>query len=322
MRYSLARLLRLLPAAYWILVVCFLVTWALCERFGQGDFLTLENFNNFIARSVALGIVAIGQTFALLVASVDLSVANLISVTVVTAPFLMQGDPALILPAMLGLLAIGVLVGLVNGLIITRLRVSPLIATLGVGLLLQGFINASFGHLPGKVAPGFQSLAYGSVGPFPAPLLLLVGVTVLAMAVLHLTRFGAHLYGVGGNAEVARLSGIHTGRVMIGAHMMSACAAVISGIFLVSRLGSAAPWVGTESAYDLQSIAVAVMGGTTLSGGRGAIGTTLACVLVFSLIDLLFNQMGIDSFLKQVLRGMIVIVAVASYAVRERRAVA
>jgi ribose transport system permease protein len=322
MRTSLSSLSARLPAAYWLLIVGFLLTWALCARFGQGEFLTLENFDNFIARSVALGIVAIGQTFALLAASVDLSVANLISVTVVTAPFFMQGSPALILPAMLGLLAIGLFVGLVNGLIITRLRVSPLIATLGVGLLLQGFINASFGHLPGKVAPGFQSLAYGSLGPFPAPLLLLVGVSAAAMALLHLTRFGAHVYGVGGNAEVARLSGIRTTRVIIGAHMVSATGAVISGIFLASRLGSAAPWVGTESVYDLQSIAVAVMGGTTLAGGRGAIGTTLACVLVFSLIDVLFNQLGIDSFLKQVLRGLIVVAAVASYAVRERRAVA
>jgi len=314
--------LRRLPAAYWILIVGFLLTWALCARFGQGAFLTLENFNNFIARSVALGIVAIGQTFALLTASVDLSVANLISVTVVTAPFLMQGRPDLIAPAILGLLAIGVLVGLVNGLIITRLRVSPLIATLGVGLLLQGFINASFGHLPGKIAPTFQALAYGSLGPFPAPLLLLVGVSTFAMALLHLTRFGAHVYGVGGSAELARLSGIRTSRVIVGAHVVSACAAVVSGIFLASRLGSAAPWVGTESAYDLQSIAAAVMGGTTLSGGRGAIGTTLACVLVFSLIDLLFNQLGIDSFLKQVLRGIIVVVAVASYAAREQRVAA
>ena len=133
------------------------------------------------------------------------------------------------------------------------------------------------------------------------------------------TKFGSHLYGVGGNSEVARLSGVRTDRVLIGAHVICSMTAVLSGLFLVSQMRSGAPWVGPNGLYDLNSIATAVIGGTALSGGKGGVWGTLAGVLIFGILDTTFNQLGVNPYLKMVLRGAIIVLAVASYTIRSKK---
>jgi ribose transport system permease protein len=294
----------------------------LVSLFGRGTWLSGTNLSNMAVRSVALGIVAIGQTFTILVGSLDLSVAYLISVVAVMASYIMQGDPDKVPQAILIVFGIGLGVGLVNGLIITKLRLNAFIATVGTGLLMQGVLNASFENFAGAVPTSFQDFAYGKLGPFPAPVLLLLLIAALAAFVLERTRFGAHLYAVGGNRSTARLSGVRTDRVIIAAHVIASLMATISGLFIVSRLRAGAPWVGPDGAYDIESVAAVVVGGTALSGGRGGVGGTLAGVFIFSVLDTMFNQLGIDPYLKQVFRGLIIIAAVASYSVRSRETAA
>ena len=307
-----------IPPVYLILVVVFLSAVLLDAVFGRGQITSSTILTNMIVRSVALGIVAVGQTFVILGASIDLSVAYLISVTAVMTSFLMQGDPARVPMAMAVVLGIGAVVGLVNGLIVSKLRVNPFIATLGVGLVLKGLLNASFDNFAGAVPRSFQTMGYGTVGPIPISILMLLGVTLIAALVLQRTRFGSHLYAVGGSEEVARLSGLRTDRVIILAHVICSLTAVLTGLFVVSRLRSGAPWVGPDGLYDLESIAAVVVGGTALSGGKGGVAGTLAGVLIFGILDTTFNQLGVDTFLKQVLRGAIIILAVASYTIRSR----
>jgi ribose transport system permease protein len=220
--------------------------------------------------------------------------------------------------AVAAVFGIGAFVGLINGLVVSKLRVNPFIATLGVGLVLKGILNASFETFIGAVPRSFQTLGYGTIGPVPISILVLLGVTVAAAFVLRRTRFGAHLYAVGGSEEVARLSGLRTDRVIILAHIICSLTAVLTGLFVVSRLRSGAPWVGTDGLYDLESIAAVVVGGTALSGGKGGVAGTLAGVVIFGILDTAFNQLGVDTFLKQVLRGSIIILAVASYTIRSR----
>ncbi len=234
----------------------------------------------------------------------------------------MQGDPNKVLIAVVIVFLVGILIGLVNGLIITKLKVNPFIATLGVGLLLKGFLNASFTNFVGAVPASFQTLGYGEIGPIPVSILMLLGVALIGGFILQRTRYGAHLYGVGGSEEVARLSGLRTDRVLIMAHIICAITAVISGLFIVSRLRSGAPWVGPDGLYDLESIAAVVVGGTALSGGKGGVAGTIAGVLIFAILDTMFNQIGMDAFLKQFLRGAIIILAVASYTYRYKGEVA
>src|SRR5271156_6851020 len=177
---------------------------------GQPMMLHVDGIVGLLQRMVGLGIVAVGQTFAILVGSIDLSVANLISVAAVLASFIMQGRPEMMLTAVVAVLAISGVVGLINGALVSRLQVSPFIATLGSGLILQGLLSASFTNFAGSVPIEFQALAYGALGPLPFSVIGLFVLAILASILMRATKFGAHLYAVGGNAEGARLAGIRT----------------------------------------------------------------------------------------------------------------
>ncbi|SDR34799.1 monosaccharide ABC transporter membrane protein, CUT2 family [Rhizobiales bacterium GAS191] len=302
-----------LPAAATIALLSAFAFIVVALATGESAQLSASGISGLLQRMVALGIVAIGQTLVIVAGSIDLSVAHLISVSAVLASYVMQGSPERILPAVAAVLAIAALVGLVNGVLVARLAVNPLIATLGTGLILKGLLSTSFDNFAGSVAPQFQLFAYGSIGPVSFSLMTLAVLWGAVALLLRRTVFGAHLYAVGGNATGARLAGIRTERVIIGAHMLASLLAGVTGLYLASRLGSGAPWVGRDGLYDLESIAVVVIGGTLLSGGKGGVAGTLAGVLLFAVLDASFNMIGIDPFLKQILRGTIVVASVAVY---------
>ncbi|WP_199773084.1 ABC transporter permease [Ensifer adhaerens] len=316
------RILRRVPPIFWALMLMLLLSVPLLAVYSRAGGMSWAFISNMLERSVTLAIVAVGQTFVILVGSVDLSVAFVISLAAVLASFIMQGDPSMIAVAVPLILLGGALIGVVNGVLVTRLNVNPLIATLGTGLIIQGVLNTSFQNFAGSVPREYQQLAYGRLLGLPAPIFLLAALVALASFVLVRTRFGAHLYAVGGNKEAARLAGIRTTRVIMLAHAIAGLLAAAAGLFLVSRLGSGAPWVGPDGIYDLESIAAVVVGGALLAGGRGGVFGTLAGVLILGFIDSLFNQLGIDPYLKQVLRGAIIIAAVAVYSIRSREEVA
>ncbi len=299
---------------YGVLALVALISWGLILANG-GQI----NFANTLVRSVALGMVAVGQTLVILGGSLDLSVAYQVSVTAVMASYVMQGDPDRMLLGVVAVTAIGFAIGLANGLIITVLGINPFIATLGMALILRGVLNSSFDNFAGAVPEQFQVLGYGGIGPLPYSVLLFLAVVGIAWVLLRYTRFGHHLYAIGGSEETARLSGVRSARVLILAHILCSLTCVLTGLFIVSRLGAGAPWVGTDGNYDLESIAAVVLGGTALTGGKGGVLGTVAGVLILALLDNLFNQLQVNTFLKDVLRGVIIIAAVAVYALRGRR---
>jgi len=285
-----------------------------------GSFLTSANVTNILQRSVALGIVAVGQTVAILVGSLDLSVAYLISLSSLVAAETMDGKESMLLPAIALTLALGAGVGLVNGLVITKLRVNAFIATLGMALLLKGYLADNYSRPAGEVSSSWESFGYTRMGPVPVSVFLFAGVALVVGLVLRRTRWGYHVYAVGGDEQVSALSGLRTHRVVIGAHVLCSVAAAMTGLFLASRLGSGTPRVGTDGGYDLESIAAVVLGGTALVGGKGRVNGTVGAVLVLAVLDNVFNQLEVDPFLKQALRGVVIIAAVALYA--RRRVVA
>jgi ribose transport system permease protein len=309
-----------IPPVYIFLVVIFLFGGLLDKFFSDGQIFTNEAILiNIIVRSVALGIVAVGQTLVIIGASIDLSVAYTISITAVMSSYIMQGDSANVPLAILTVFAIGALIGLVNGLIITKLHVNSFITTLGTSLIIKGIINGTFSNYTGSVPKSFQFFGYETIGPVPVAVIVLLIIVVAGWFLLSRTKFGAHLYGVGGNGEVSRLSGLRTDRVLIGAHILCSMTAVLTGLFLVSRLQSGAPWVGPDGLYDLESVATTVVGGTALAGGKGGVWGTLAGVLIFGVLDTVFNQLGVNPYLKTVLRGAIIVLAVASYTYRSKK---
>jgi ribose transport system permease protein len=311
-----------LPIAAVLVVIAVAIYAGAAVITGQLSQLSFDGVVGLVQRTVALGLVALGQTFVILVASIDLSVAALISTVAVLASFLMNGDPAMIAPAILACMALSVGVGLANGVLVAYWGINSLIATLGTGLIIQGVLAAAFTYLPGAVAPAFLTLAYD--GPFGVSwaILMFAVFAVVAGFALNRTLFGARLFAVGGNPTGARLAGIRTERYVLAAHVVSSALAGSAGLYLAARLQSGTPWIGRDGIYDLESIAVTVIGGTALSGGRGGVGGTVAGVLLFACLDGAFNMLGVDAFLKQVLRGAVVIVAVAVHSVRNKGHVA
>lgn len=298
-----------------VLLVVFVLSLAITELTG-GDFLTGGNVRSILSRSIGLGIVAVGQTVAILAGSLDLSVAYMVSLGAVLGGVVMDGNPSNIVLGIVVVLAAGAVIGLLNGLIITRLNIHPFMATLAMGLLLNGLLQWQFSTFAPEVPSGFQQLGYGLVGGIPVGVLLLAAVAGGAAFVLRNTSFGSHLYAVGGDQDVARLSGVRVERSLIGAHVFCGLAAVTTGLYLVARVSTAQTTIGPEGGFDLESIAAAVLGGTALSGGKGRVLGTVAAVVMLAMLDNVFNHLQLDSFLKQVVRGVVLIAAVAAYSIR------
>ncbi|NAS26928.1 ABC transporter permease [Herbidospora sp. NEAU-GS84] len=304
-------------AVYAALIATLAIGWALVA-FDGGTF-TLNDLVGIQQRSAALGIVAIGQTLAILAGSLDLSVAYLISLVSLVAAETMAGQSSNILTAVVVALGVSALVGLVNGVVITKLKVHAFIATLGVALVIRGVLDHLYDGPAGRVPVEFQQLGYSRVGPVPVAAILWAAVAVGVWFLLRRTRFGNRVYAVGGDVEVARLSGVRTDRVVIAAHVLCSLCAGVAGLLLASRLGAGAPTVGTDGGYDLESIAAVVLGGTALAGGRGGVAGTVGGVLLLAVLDSVFNQLEVNSFFKDVVRGVVIVVAVAVYARRTGR---
>ena len=306
-------------AVYVALALLVVLGWLLFALDG-GQFLSRDNIVGIQQRSAALGIVAVGQTLVILAGSLDLSVAYLISLTSLVAAEIMAGADGGVPGAVAAALAVSAVVGLVNGLIITRLRVHAFIATLGVALILRGALDERYDGPAGSVPESFQHLGYDRIGPVAASALLWAAVAAGAWLLLRRTRLGYRIYAVGGDAEVARLSGVRTERVVVIAHVLCSVCAGIAGLLLASRLGAGAPTVGTDGGYDLESIAAVVLGGTALAGGRGGVAGTVGGVLLLAVLDSIFNQLEVNSFAKDVVRGVVLVAALAIYARRRRTA--
>ena len=303
-----------------VFVGLFIIAWIAVSAHGQ-SFLSVDNIRNMLVRSVALGVVAVGQSLVILAGSIDLSVAYLISVSAVLATHQMHGQPGNVAPAVFLVLLIGVAAGLANGLLVTRVKVNAFMATLGTGLVMRGFLEDSFNNVAGSVPRGFQRLGYNSIGPIPYAVLLFAVIAAGAWYLVRRTRFGYHLMAVGGDEETSRVSGVRSGRVIVLAHVLCSVVAVIAGLFLASRVGSAAPWLGPNGRYDLDSVAAVVLGGTAIMGGRGSVLGTVGGVLVLAVVDNTLNQFGVNSFVQDIVRGAILVAAVAVYSFRNRRTV-
>jgi ribose transport system permease protein len=313
---------RASPGVFVALALTLAVGWLAVTADG-GRLFSLPTTVSLLHVAAGLGLVAVGQTLVIIGGSLDLSVAYVVSLSTLVAAETMGGDDGMLLPAIGLTLAVSAAIGLLNGLLVTGARINAFIATVGVGLLVKGYLDNGYDGPAGKTAPALvQSLGYQRIGPVPLSFLLLLVVAGAAWLLLARTRFGHHLIAVGGDPEVARLSGVRNSRVLITAHTLCALCAGLAGIYLAGRLGSGAPRVGTEGLYDLESIAAVVLGGTALAGGRGGVAGTVGGVLLLASIDAIFNQLEVDAFVKQVIRGVIIISAVAVYARRFRRRVA
>jgi ribose transport system permease protein len=306
---------RELLTIYAILGVLFLIGMIALPAFRSP-----RNLFNVLRQAVALGVVSVGQTFAILVGGIDLSVGSTISLigvytTGLMAHYTSLGAVVLIVVAMI---AIALVIGLSNAFVITRLRVAPFIATMGIAAIIQGFVLLYAKRPGGAIAPGWDFFAEGMIGPVPFPVIFFLLLVALAYLFLRKTVPGRHVVATGGAEEIARLSGIQTRRVTAYAFMISAFTAALTGLYLTSRMGAGDPLMGglNYDRYDLDSITAVLLGGTRLGGGKGGVVGTLAGVLLVSLLNNLFNLAGLNPYIQWIVKGIIILGAVAVYTVR------
>ncbi len=293
----------------------------------SNTFLTMQNIL-LMTRHVAINaFLAIGMTLVIVSGGIDLSVGSILGLCGMIVGYLIDAGLPLHLFGvvvyfhtwfiMIIAIAAGALIGSANGLIITRLNVAPFIATLGMlyvarGIALLSNNGSTFPFLTGQPAlgnTGFPFLGEGDILGVPVPIWLLLIVALIAAFVTNRTPFGRHVYAVGGNERAARLSGVRVNAIRFYVYVISGGLAALSGLIVTSQLVAAHPASGET--YELNAIAAAVLGGTSLMGGRGTIGGTIIGSFVIGILADGLVMVGVSDFWQMVIKGVVIIVAVA-----------
>jgi ribose transport system permease protein len=271
-------------------------------------FLSFTNISNIIRQSAFNAIIAAGMTFVILSAGIDLSVGSIVAVSsCVTAGFLKAGHPILV-SILIGI-GIGFIIGLVNGILVSKVNIPAFIATLGTmgigrGIALVYTQGAAVSGLP----VSFLFLGRFSLFGFPLVIYVVIIVYIISFLILKYSLFGLHVYATGGNEYAAYLSGVKVQKVKTICHIISGSFSAISGILLTARLNSAQPVLGIG--YELDAIAAVVIGGTSLFGGKGSIIGTLLGALIMGMVRNSLNLLDVSSYTQQIVIGIVLIIAV------------
>ncbi len=312
-------------------IVGFVVVIAIANFYSGGSFLTPTNLTNVLRQITYNAILAVGQTFVIITAGIDLSVGSLVELTgVVMATFAnavgLQG-PVLVVATLLVGLAVGCFAGFVNAVPVVKLNLPPFITTLAMMLIARGLAFKISGGQPVALkSTAFDPTGTGFLlqGPLhaiglpgiPIPVLWMVAIVAIFAVLLTRTRFGRYVFAIGGNEEAARLAGISVARVKTLVYVISGGCAAVAGLLLMARFQSGSPNTGIGS--ELQSIAAVVVGGTSLTGGRGSVVSTFFGALLIGVLNNVMNLIGIESYTQDVVLGVVILLAVIVDELRKR----
>lgn len=293
--------------ADYAIIIIFIVLFAAMSIFAP-NFLTGSNMANVLRQVSINGICAVGMTFVMLTGGIDLSVGALIAVSgVLTAMMMLKGvNPIL---ASLIALALCTLIGFLTGLFISYIGVPPMIATLGTMTSLRGVAYLITGGTP---VFGFDErytvIGQGYVGAVPIPVIILAVTFAIGIFFLSKTRYSRYIYGVGGNEEVARLSGINVHKIKAFVYAVSGFCSGLAGLVMLGRLNSGQPRAGES--YEMDVITAVVLGGVSLTGGVGKISHVIFGVLIIGVLTNGMTMMAIDDYWQRVVKGLVLLLAV------------
>lgn len=288
----------------------FLVFLVLCAVLSvmTPHFLTVSNLLNVAQQTVINAVIAVGLTFVIISAGIDLSVGSIVAFAGVVMASALQHDWPVPLAIGAGV-GVGALCGLVNGLLITFGRLPPFIATLGMMSVARGLaLLYTDGRPISGFAGNFRQLATGEFAAVPVPVWIMLGVYAAAHFLLQRTKFGRYLYAIGGNEEASLLSGVPVVLYKTAVYVVGGALAAVGAVLLTARLNSAQPIAGIN--YELDAIAATVIGGTSLMGGQGSVIGTLIGALIMGVLRNGLNLLGVSSFFQQIVIGAVIIVAV------------
>ena len=296
-----------------------LLLLVISASFISSHFLNPINILNVLRQVALYGILGVGMTFVILTKGIDLSVGSTVALVGVVGALLMKrGVP---IPLMIAIcLALGAVVGAVNGFGVSYWRIPAFITTLGTMVMVRGFalMLADGGTVkPGKAAEDFFFLGGGYLFGIPTPIYVFVIVCILAGVTLKLTPFGRAVYAVGSNEEAAHLSGVNVPLVTFGVYIIGSVLAALSGLIFLSRLSVGDPNSGLG--LELEAITIAVIGGASLFGGEGTVIGTIGGAMVLAIIANVLNLAGVSPFSQQVVKGAIIILAVLMETGRKAR---
>jgi ribose/xylose/arabinose/galactoside ABC-type transport system permease subunit len=292
------------------LVVSFLLL-CLALSLLSDRFLTVGNLTNVLRQSTINLIIAIGMTYVILTAGIDLSVGAVLALsTVVTADLLQRGVP--ILPTVLLGLTLGGVLGMASGLLISRVKVPPFVATLGMMTVARGLaLTYTQGRPITGLPDAFRYIGTGYLGPIPMPIIVAAVAFLAGYVLLTRTRMGMYIYALGNNPVAAHYTGIATSKYITFVYVLAGALAALAGMILVARLDSAQPTAGIS--YEFDAIAAVVVGGTSFAGGEGSLMGTLLGVLVISVLNNGLNLLNVSSFYQPVVTGVVIALALLLY---------
>lgn len=276
------------------------------------NFFTLNNFFNILQQTSINAIIAVGMTLVILTSGIDLAVGSIFALAGALTASMISSDISPFI-AILASLIISALLGAFSGVIIAKGKLQAFIATLVMMLILRGVTQVYTKGSPISTGTNdnseiFESIAFGRIFGIPVPILIMALVFIAAWYLLKYTRLGRYIYALGGNEAATRLSGINVDRVKIIVYALSGLLCALASTIEVSRLSSAQPTAGTG--YEMDAIAAVVLGGTSMSGGRGKIFGTLIGALILGFLNNGLNMLGVDAYYQMIVKGVVILLAV------------
>jgi len=290
-----------IPLALVLLVVIFSIT--------SDAFLTSRNILNILRQVSIVGICAVGMTFVILTGGIDLSVGSVIGVSVVSCASLMVSGVHPVLAVIISLL-IGAVIGLINGIFINEVGIPPLITTLAMMTALRGIAYKITAGLPVYGFPkSFAVIGQGYLGKVPVPVIIMVIVFIIGYILITKTRFGRYVYGLGGNEEATRLSGVNVKKTKYKIYILESVLAAVAGIVLLSRVNSGQPKAG--EGYEMDIITAVVLGGVSIAGGTGKITGVITGVFLMGVLTNGMILTNVDEYTQWIVKGAVLLLAVS-----------
>ena len=277
--------------------------------FISSNFLTVTNLLNVVRQIAVNGILAIGMTIVCLTGGIDLSVGSIVAFSGIIAAGLLRDTSYPIIVVVLAAIAVGAVCGLYNGYFVAYWNAAPFVVTLSMMTIARGMTYVySDGRPISNLRTEFLTIGKGSIAGIPIPTLILAVVFILGSIMLTKLKFGRYVYAVGGNENAAMVSGINVKRIKMMVYVLSGIACGIAAIILTARVSAGLPQAGES--YELDAIAATVIGGTSLSGGRGRLWGTIVGAILLGIVNNGLDLLNVSSFYQQIVKGLIILGAI------------
>ena len=296
-----------------LLIMCAILSFTT-----NGVFYSQRNLVNVLRQVSSNACLAFGMTFAIITGGIDLSVGSILALSGTLSAGFIVNNGFSVEQAVIAAIVIGTALGLFNGFVIAKTTIPPFIVTLAMMQIARGAAYIySNGQPIRAMFPDYQIIGTGYLGPIPYPVIYMIVFLIICVILLSKTRFGRHVYAVGGNDKAAIFSGVNVARTKMLVYTMSGFLAAFTGVVLCARMASGQPTAG--QAFEMDAIAATVLGGTSMSGGVGKIGSTFIGVLIIGVLNNGLNLLGLNSFWQQIAKGVVILLAVYVDMLKKRR---